>query len=177
MKQKKKNKFFTFIFSLVPGAAEMYMGFMKQGLSLMALFLLVLCAQLTYGRTGFFMFGAILIWFYGFFHARNLCACEEEEFQSLEDDFIWSSILAEKNIQISNPLVRKGLAWVFIAGGAVLLWDNLSSMLYRIIPDEFWDILAPFIQSVPEIAVAILIIYIGLRMIKGKKEELDGSDK
>ncbi|MBQ8519338.1 MAG: hypothetical protein IJ455_07055 [Agathobacter sp.] len=121
------------------------------------------------------MFGAILIWFYSFFHARNLRACEEEEFQSLEDDFIWSSIFAEKNIQISNPLVRKGLAWAFIVGGAVLLWDNFSSMLYRMIPDEFWNILAPFIQSVPEIAVAILIIYIGLRMIKGKKEELDRS--
>ena len=38
MKQKKKNKFFTFIFSLLPGAAEMYMGFMKNGLSMMVMF-------------------------------------------------------------------------------------------------------------------------------------------
>ena len=36
MKQQKKGKFFTFIFSFIPGAAEMYMGFMKQGVSLMA---------------------------------------------------------------------------------------------------------------------------------------------
>ena len=34
MKQQKKSKFFTFMFSFIPGAAEMYMGFMKQGVSL-----------------------------------------------------------------------------------------------------------------------------------------------
>ena len=177
MKQKKKNKFFTFLFSFVPGAAEMYMGFMKQGLSLMALFLSVLSIQLTYGHTSLLIFGAILIWFYSFFHARNLRACEEEEFQRLEDDFIWSSLLGENNIQISNPLVRKGISWGLIIGGAILLWDNISSMLYRMIPDEYWNILAPFLQTIPEIVVALLIIYIGWRMIKGKKEELDGSDK
>ena len=37
MKQRKKNKLLTLFFSFIPGAAEMYMGFMKQGLSLMAL--------------------------------------------------------------------------------------------------------------------------------------------
>ena len=35
---KKKSGFWTFIFSLLPGAAEMYMGFMKMGVSLMGLF-------------------------------------------------------------------------------------------------------------------------------------------
>ena len=30
---RKKNGFLTLCFSLVPGAGEMYMGFMKQGVS------------------------------------------------------------------------------------------------------------------------------------------------
>ena len=46
----RKNSFFTFLFSFVPGAGEMYMGFMKQGLSLMTLFL------------GFWLFAFYLIW-------------------------------------------------------------------------------------------------------------------
>ena len=41
MKTKKKNRFLTFCFSMLPGAAEMYMGFMKTGVSLMSLFMLV----------------------------------------------------------------------------------------------------------------------------------------
>ena len=40
MKQQRRNGFFTFIFSFMPGAAEMYMGFLKQGVSIMAIFLL-----------------------------------------------------------------------------------------------------------------------------------------
>ena len=36
--RRKKSKFLTFIFSLLPGAGEMYMGFMKMGVSLMAEF-------------------------------------------------------------------------------------------------------------------------------------------
>ena len=32
---RQKNKILMFLFSLIPGAGQMYMGFMKQGLSLM----------------------------------------------------------------------------------------------------------------------------------------------
>ena len=39
MKTKKKNRFLTFCFSLMPGAAEMYMGFMRTGTELMLFFL------------------------------------------------------------------------------------------------------------------------------------------
>ena len=36
----KKSSFWRFLFSLIPGAGEMYMGFLKMGTSLMALFIL-----------------------------------------------------------------------------------------------------------------------------------------
>ena len=36
--QKQKRGFWLFIFSLIPGAGEMYMGFKKQGISIMLLF-------------------------------------------------------------------------------------------------------------------------------------------
>ncbi len=41
MRPIKKSRFFTFIFSFCPGAAEMYMGFMKNGVTLMAIFFLL----------------------------------------------------------------------------------------------------------------------------------------
>ena len=34
--QKQKRGFWLFIFSLIPGAGEMYMGFKKQGISIMS---------------------------------------------------------------------------------------------------------------------------------------------
>ena len=36
---RKKRGFWTFIFSLIPGAGEMYLGFMKRGVSTMLVFL------------------------------------------------------------------------------------------------------------------------------------------
>ena len=84
MKQQKKNKFLTFIFSFIPGAAEMYMGFMKQGLSLMALCAVSIVGN-VYGMEFFFIPALILVWFYSFFHARNVASLSEEEFGNLSD--------------------------------------------------------------------------------------------
>ena len=38
--KKKKNRFFLFCCSLWPGAGELYLGFMKTGLSLLGIFAL-----------------------------------------------------------------------------------------------------------------------------------------
>ena len=38
---RKKSGFIAFICSMVPGAGEMYLGFMKEGLSLMSLAVLI----------------------------------------------------------------------------------------------------------------------------------------
>lgn len=41
---KKRNGFLRFCCSLLPGAGEMYMGFMKMGLSLMSMFFGIIVA-------------------------------------------------------------------------------------------------------------------------------------
>ena len=169
MKQKKKNKFYTFLLSFMPGAAEMYMGFMKKGISLMGLFVLsiMICGIL---HADILAFVGVLIWFYSFFHARNLAACEEDVFVTLQDDYIWTDFVNGRNITVSNPMLRKWGAGILIVFGVVLLWQNLSQIIYNLIPDRWWNILSPIVSSVPEVVVALLIIYIGLRMIQGKKE-------
>ena len=67
MKAKKKSKFVTFCFSLLPGAAEMYMGFMKMGVSLMSLFFLIIMLGMLMNQ-GIIVMAGIVVWFYGFFH-------------------------------------------------------------------------------------------------------------
>ena len=98
--------------------------------------------------------------------------------RNLEDDFIWTSFVTEKNIQISNPVLQKWVAGILIVFGAVMLWENFSQIIYRLIPDSLWDVLAPVVDCLPEVVISILIIYIGLQMIRGKKEELlDGNNQ
>lgn len=179
MKQQKKNKLFTFIFSFMPGAAEMYMGFMKNGVSLMALFMVSLLfpIALQNGFLEMLFLVAVVVWFYAFFHARNLAALPPEEFNALEDSFIWEGIMEEKSIRISNPTLRKWGAGILIVFGAILLWDNFSSMIYSLIPDRYWQELYPIINRIPQVVVAVLIIMIGLRLMAGKKEELHGDER
>ena len=174
MERQKKNKLFTFIFSLLPGAAEMYMGFMKTGFSMMIIFMCSFIIPSILRINELFMFFSGVIWFYSFFHARNLASCREDLFQKLPDKFVWNSFVNEENIDFSNPTVRKWGANSLIVGGVLLLWNNVIDIFCKLIPDNILEYVLPFIDRMPQIIISILLIKIGIQMIKGKKEELDG---
>ena len=76
MKQRKKNGFFNFIFSFIPGCMEMYSGFMRNGVSIMLLFvstiILVIVTELDW-----LSFLPIVAYCYAFFHARSFVRSEE----------------------------------------------------------------------------------------------------
>ena len=63
--QKQKRGFWLFIFSLIPGAGEMYMGFKKQGISIMFLFWGVFAIGACTGMD-WLVFLIPIIWFYSF---------------------------------------------------------------------------------------------------------------
>lgn len=170
MKQKR-NGFFTFIFSFMPGAVEMYMGFMKSGLSIMALFFGSIFISISCNLDSLLLFVA-LVWFFGFFHARSLAAHPAQAIQSLPDECVWTEFLEGKNIKVSNPTLRKWGAAVLIISGFSILWNNMRTVVYNLIPDSVWEDVYYIYDEIPQIVIAILIIIIGLRMILGKKEEL-----
>ena len=60
-----KSKFLTFIFSLIPGAGQMYQGLMKRGLSIMLIFTGIIAASIfTYLSAMIIILPAV--WFYSF---------------------------------------------------------------------------------------------------------------
>ena len=85
--QKQKRGFWLFIFSLIPGAGEMYMGFKKQGISIMFLFWGVFAIGACTGMD-WLVFLIPIIWFYSFFNVHNLKSLSEEEFYSIEDSYV-----------------------------------------------------------------------------------------
>lgn len=173
MRQQKKNKFFTFIFSLMPGAAEMYMGFLKYGLSLMGLFFAGIFIPNALGLYDLPMICGILVWFYAFFHARNLATMNDIDFQAMQDEFVWESFANGRNLKISNPTLKKWGAMILIVVGIILLWNNFSSVIYQFVPEYLWDYVYPIMDKIPQVAVAIIIIVIGFKLIAGKKEEMN----
>ena len=69
--QKQKKGFLLFISSLIPGAGEMYMGFFKQGISIMTLFWAIIAIAGGLNISSLVIFLPVL-WFYSFFHVHNL---------------------------------------------------------------------------------------------------------
>ncbi len=173
MKQKKKNRFFTLIFSFLPGAAERYMGFMKSGFSLMLFFLLPFALITIYGGLDFLMPICVVMWFYGFFHARNYAGLDDQSFEAMTDKYIWEEFSDLNFSKVSGKVVKKWIAAALIVIGAAMIWDYFSGILYRLIPEGYWDAIYPALSNIPQVVISILMVIVGIRMIIGKKKELD----
>lgn len=114
---KKKGKLLTFCWSLIPGAGEMYLGFFKQGISLMAAFAVLLGIS-GFLQLSFLTFLSPIVWFYSFFHTNNLNSLSDEEFYSLEDDYL----IHFSDISSNQDTVKKH--YKLIAGCLIFFWNQ-----------------------------------------------------
>ena len=177
--QKKKSRFWLFIWSLVPGAGHMYLGFKKMGISLMLGFMtLIAVAALT--NLGVLAIFPIALYIYSFFHANNLGTLSDAEFYSIQDQYLlgMEGLDSIEKIRVSiSQKYRKVAAFILIAIGAVMLWNMGFDMLVDIFEWNGWDnyylrqISYFMSDQLPRVVIAIAIIWIGISLIRGKKVE------
>ena len=173
---KKKGKLMTFCWSLIPGAGEMYLGFFKQGVSLMMIFAALLGVS-GFLRLGFLTCLAPNVWLYRFYHTTNLNSLSDEEFYSIEDDYLipWNEFgLNRFTIQkyrrlLSACLIFFGISILWNIGSGAFFWYLLPILRLSERAQDFLRFLA---RSIPQAIVAIAIITAGIYMIKGKYDEL-----
>ena len=170
--QKQKRGFWLFIFSLIPGAGEMYMGFKKQGISIMFLFWGVFAIGACTGMD-WLVFLIPIIWFYSFFNVHNLKSLSEEEFYSIEDSYVLH--MDELAGDISSLLKHHGkiTAILLIFLGASILWNTLVDFLYMILPGYLADVIGRFTYHLPQLVIAVAIIFAGIYILTRKKDALD----
>jgi hypothetical protein len=173
---RKKNSFLTFIFSTIPGAGQMYMGFMKRGLCLMASFVLVITLGAWLNLSPILLL-LPLIWFYAFFDTHNLRAMPDEEFYTMTDDYLFLSDLPKEKLQLLQSKYRNIFAIALILLGFTILWNNMIKTFYLILPEFLVDNLYTFGYRFPQIAIGITIILFGFYLIRGKKVELNKEDR
>lgn len=162
MKQKK-NKFFTLLFSMMFGAGQMYMGFMKQGLSIMSCAIGIMAVGII-TQLGIFYLLLPLIWFYGFFDSLNKSALADGDFMKLEDVSIFPFEINTQRIKVFTEKYRIYIGGGFIFMGICILNNNVlayifpqSSFILRVIGPQFF--------------ISIVIIAIGILLIAGKGQE------
>lgn len=169
---KQKKGFWLFIFSLIPGAGEMYMGFQKQGLSIMTVFWG--CIALSAGTgIGWLIMALPILWFYSFFNVHNLKSLTEEEFYSVSDDYVFHIDRLFRSWNLSDKRYRYALAAILIFFGASILWNNFTELLYAILPYPVAEILGILAYRLPQILIAVLIILAGLSLFSTKKSEIE----
>ncbi len=175
---KKKNRFWTFVFSLMPGAAEMYMGFMKMGLTLMGLFMGVFMLAF-YLQPELFLPIAAVVWFYSFFHAHNLRGMDDEDFYALEDDYLIHLDHPEEHFwtRVMVTRYRQLAAIALILIGILSLWNSLMSILQWILPEFIRETIYYVGQYAPKLVFAVAILLAGIWLIRGKKQELQEEEE
>lgn len=178
---QKKNKVLFFIFSLIPGAAHMYMGFVKRGIVIMGIFLADVGLSI-FSYADVLLLLLPLMWFYSFFDAWNKYNLPVEKLEKINDDFFFFMNVLPENIKndprfkkFSSNGLLKGLGVVTIFLGAYMLIDKvIISYICDFIRDDFiFNVLNSISREIPQVAIAVLLIFIGVKLISNKKQQLE----
>lgn len=170
----RKSRLFSLMCALVPGAGAMYLGLMKRGASQMLLFsAVILCSVMVAPLLVFLP----VIWFYSFFETLNLRNMTVEQIQSLvaQDDFLFSHLTSQPSLGRLRGLLQRGhllVGWALVGIGVYSLYDRLRWYLWSFIRENSHPILLALIRlmdSAPTFLVSLLLIWVGVRFIRGKK--------
>ena len=167
MKPKQKKDFFSLLCILCPGAAEMYMGLMRQGLSLLLVFAAPLVLSAMGVMMGAFLILSLVIWVFGFFHGLNLRSAEPEDFARLADRWIWEEFFPVQGETPPEKRNSKIPAWTLLLLGCGLLWGYVRRILWQL------DLLPIYEQmlNLPQLGIALALLLLGFRMLRRKKQE------
>ncbi|MFA5675082.1 MAG: hypothetical protein WDA65_00985 [Christensenellales bacterium] len=172
---RKRNKLLTVLFSLIPGAGHMFMGFMKHGVSVMSLFFLIILLSSWLG-IGALLYVLPVLWFYSFFGSINIAWTDDTRFAEIEDRCL---IATENFSNINSRLAGRGgiyLGILLLYFGVHLILSNTVSKLYYVLQPEIANMLSSIVHTIPQIFISAVIIIIGVKLIAGKKKELKKHD-
>lgn len=163
----RKNGFLTFCFSFIPGAGQMYQGYMKRGGSLLII-LTILCMIAVIVSTPIMTFPILALFAYSFFDTFNIRSRIGTSNQ-IPDEYIWDNkevidIKAKFNIQKRHNFV-----------GTLLIVFGIYILLNSVIGDLAYDI--PYLRVfarlltnyLPPIIIATICIMVGIKFISKKE--------
>lgn len=162
---KRKNGFLTLCFAFIPGAGQMYQGYMKRGLSLVTLFGAVCLLSVLLAPLSIF---ACIIVMYSFFDTFNLRA-QLLEGTAPEDDYL---LYLKADTQLHRLLrsSHKLVGWTLVAVGVYALYDNfMSSLVYNLWNNPYFGWLARLLDRLPTLLLCAGLIVVGLWLVRGPR--------
>lgn len=168
----KKNGILTFLFAFVPGAGQMYQGYMKRGLSLITLFFLCIMAGMLLLEQ--LVLTALIVWIYSFFDTFNLRA-QFIAGTAPADDYLVHFNTKDARLTLFFRDSHKLVGWALIALGAMVAYQNI---IMRVLGDVMWRwgqnssffrAVYLMLDELPEVVVCVALIVCGVWLVRGPK--------
>ena len=167
----KKNGILTLLFAFIPGAGQMYQGYMKRGLSLVLMTAAICIAAVIFSPI---MFALLVVFMYSFFDTFNLRA-QIGMGTAPEDDYLVHFDPQDKRLARMMMDSHKLVGWCLIAAGALIAYNNiimstLGDLLWRWgKTSPVWRAVYLVMDELPEVVVCVALILCGIWLVKGPK--------
>lgn len=169
----QKNGFLTLCFSFIPGAGQMYQGYMKRGLTQVLLFVIPLMIGGAFLPV--LMVLSAVVYMYSFFDSLNLHA-QLRQGVVPEDTFLFSwdggedlaRLVDRRHHLIGWGLVVLGVAGLYQSFVSPWLWALVNYFPYDSLVHQMLD---RAVRAVPALAVGLVFIGLGIWLIKGGKKK------
>ena len=181
----KKNGFLTFCFAFIPGAGEMYQGYMKRGLSLVG----ICAAAIGLGSifeplVGFAFAVCCVVWMFSFFDTFNLRSQLLAGTAPADDYLFHLGRDLGRDEMLDKLLSRrhKLLGWALVAVGLYSLYEELVMNFLR---ELYWNVENSWIirliynvmDEVPTVLVCLALIALGAWLVKGTQGRRPGPQR
>lgn len=168
----KRSKFWTVVFSFLPGAGHMFMGFMKQGTSIMAAFFGLFLVSSWLG-IGEFSLLAPVLWFYAFFDCINKRFSTDVQFMQFEDKFLFEDWFKGRSYKGFGKYTALFSVLIIIIGAYMVLTNVWYMLVWNgMLDPEVEYLFSSVFRRLPQVAIGILIVVFGVKLIRGKKKEM-----
>lgn len=168
---RKKNRLLLFICALVPGCGQMYLGYMKRGLSLASIFWFSIFLAYLIGMDAM-LFLMPLIFLYSFFDAFNIRAQLENGIAEPDTYIFGLPSVDSERLGILLNRRHSIIGWGLLLLGLYMLYDTLIRNVLQHLAEYsprfglLYDILR---WDIPRLFVTFLIIFLGIWFIRGPK--------
>lgn len=169
----KKNGILTFLFAFVPGAGQMYQGYMKRGLSLITLFFLCIMAGMLLLEP--LALTALIVWMYSFFDTFNLRA-QFIAGTAPADDYLVHFNTKDARLTLFFRDSHKLVGWALIAFGALIAYENI---IMNLLNDVLWRwgrdsvVFRAFylvMDQLPDVMLCVALILCGAWLVRGPQK-------
>ena len=167
-----KNGFLTLLFAFIPGAGQMYQGYMKRGLSLILMCCAIGAVAVLFSPVALFL---LVVFMYSFFDTLNLRA-QIALGKAPEDDYLVH--LDPKDKRLARMLMdsHKLVGWVLIVFGVLIVYENiimemLNEVLWRWGRDSVaFRAFYLVMDRLPDVVACVAFILCGIWLVRGPRK-------